>query len=829
MLRIAPCGCLLGGNRPPMPDFPSLQPFFAKRGWKPFPFQKQTWQAYLAGKSGLIHAPTGLGKTLAVWLGPVAEAIARGETKGCKVLWITPLRALALDTKNALEEPLADLGLRIEVALRTGDSSSYEKSKLNRKLPFCLITTPESLSLFLTHPTFRENLGALNAVIVDEWHELIGTKRGVQTELCLARLRTWFPKLRTWGLSATLGNTLQAQQVLLGHNSPDHLTISGAAVKKTEITTILPKEIDRFPWSGHIGTQLAPRVVELLESGGTTLLFTNTRSQAEIWFQEILALRPGWKDELAIHHGSLDREERNLVEARLRDGSVRCVVCTSSLDLGVDFSPVSRVIQVGSPKGIARLMQRAGRSGHCPGGVSKLHCVPGNALDIVEFAAARDAIRRKEIESRAPLEKPLDVLVQHIVTACIGEPMEPAALLAEVRSTYAYRDLTDAEWQWALKFVTVGGEALSNYPAYRKAGMQDGKLCVSDKRLIQRHRLSIGTITSSQSIALTYQGGRKIGSVEESFITRIKPGSVFVFGGSRLELIRIRGQKATVRKATKQAKGDIPVWAGGRMPLSSELSHAVAKLLQSGETKTPEMKAVAPILAIQRKWSHIPHDGMLLIEHVQIRSESHIFAYTFAGRSVNEGLGALLAWRIAQRSDLVIQATMNDYGFSLTSTASLPFDETTWRELLGTENLLADLVSCMNTAELARRRFREIARVSGLVLQDLPGRNQARSDLQASARLIYEVLERYEPDNLLLAQARQEIMDDQLELSRLRKTLDLLAQRPIRFQECKLLTPMAFPLWADRLQAHTHGADSATRLEKMLASLEQAAANISPE
>jgi len=795
-------------------------PFFKNRGWRPFPFQRETWQAYHDGKSGLLHAPTGLGKTLAVWLGPVAEAIEERKPRGCRVLWITPLRALALDTKKSLEEPLQELDLPFEVGMRTGDSSSYQKSKLRKKLPFCLITTPESLSLFLTHDNFKENLQGLTTVIIDEWHELMGTKRGVQTELCLARLRRWFPDLRIWGLSATLGNTEEAKEVLLGKKADEAATISGAKVKKIQIKTLLPKTIDRFPWSGHIGTQLVRQVATRINREVTTLLFTNTRSQTEIWFQELLSLKPEWADQLAMHHGSLDREERNEVEQRLREGTIRCVICTSSLDLGVDFSPVTQVIQVGSPKGIARLLQRAGRSGHQPGGTSKLFCVPGHAFELVEFAAARDAIDENKIEARFPMHKPLDVLVQHLVTVCIGEPSSMDDLYEEITSTYAYRNLSGEEWRWAIEFITIGGKALSAYPAYRKAIEVDGKLTIQDRRLIQTHRLSIGTITSYPNITLAYQGGRTLGTVEESFISKIPTGGVFIFGGRKLELIRIRKQKATVKNSTRNAKGRIPVWAGSRMPLSNELSNAVARRLQATDRDTPEMTLVAPILEIQEKWSRIPHDKFILIEQVTIRSENHLFVYPFAGRLVNEGLGSLIAWRISQHNDSLIQVTMNDYGFGLTSEGPFPFEEESWRELFSEENLLDDLLACMNTAELARRQFREVARVSGLVLQNLPGKRAGRRDLQTSSNLLYEVFERYDPDNLLLEQARREILDNQLELTRLKSTLEELASRPIHFQKCQRLTPMAFPLWADRLQAHYQGEDSASRLEKMLASLE---------
>lgn len=806
-----------------MPAAP-LTPFFKNRGWRAFPFQTETWQAYQDGKSGLIHAPTGLGKTLAVWGGPVIEAIQSGYKKGARVLWITPLRALAEDTKRSLQEPLADLGLKFEVAARTGDSTAYQKAKLRKRLPFCLISTPESISLFLTHDNFRENLDGLTTVIIDEWHELIGSKRGIQTELCLARLREWFPNLRVWGLSATLGNTQEAMHVLLGSRAHEGVAISGMRPKKMEVQTILPKTLDRFPWSGHIGTSLLKPVIKKLEKSGTTLLFTNTRSQTEIWYQDLLEAKPEWKNEIAMHHGSLDQEERKLVEDRLRAGSIRGVICTSSLDLGVDFSPVTQVIQVGSPKGIARLMQRAGRSGHSPGKTSRLFCVPSNAMELAEFAAARDAIEARDIEARIPLQKPLDVLVQHLVTVCIGNPITEKNLRREIQSTYAYRDLSDKEWQWAIEFVTVGGTALSNYPNYRKVETINGKLTVppTQKRLIQMHRMSIGTITSHPMVNLI-QGGKNLGTVEEGFISKIKIGGTFIFGGQRLQLTKLQRGKANVKRSSKAAKGVIPTWAGSRMPLSSELAHAVSKRFQSGAFDTPELKTMAPLLALQKQWSLLPHDGLILIEHVTIRNENHLFCYTFAGRLVNEGLGALTAYRITHDASLLIQVTANDYGFSLSSSSALPGDESSWRELFTIDGLTEDLVDCMNTAELARRQFRDIARVSGLILQQLPSKKRQQKDLQTSSRLLFEVFTRYDPENLLLEQARREILDTQLELTRLKATLDDLKKRPLHLQELKRLTPMAFPLWADRLRAQYLGDDAATRLEKMLTSLETAA------
>ena len=804
-----------------------LQPFFKSKGWKPFPFQKDTWAAYLDGKSGLLHAPTGLGKTLAVFLGPLAETLRNPEqSRFCEILWLTPLRALAADTLRALREPLEILAPHLQAEARTGDTPAAIRARLRNKLPYTLVTTPESLSLMLTHGDMQEKLSKLKCIIVDEWHELLGTKRGVQTELCLARLRAWFPEVRVWGLSATLGNLDEARDVIIppaGSNSP--VTVSADLSKKIIIRTLIPKEIDRFPWSGHIGTRLAPQVVKAVEKANTTLLFTNTRSQTEIWFQELLAHRPDWKEKIAMHHGSLERAERELAENGLRDGSLKCVVATSSLDLGVDFSPVDQVIQVGSPKGVARLLQRAGRSGHQPGKSSEILGVPANALELVEFAAARDAALARHLEARRPLEKPLDLLVQHLVTCAIGVPFHPDEMRTEIESTHAYRNLTDDEWQWCLGFISNGGKALAVYPRYQKAVLdEEGRYTVTDKRLIQQHRMSIGTISSETGVSIKFAKGTTLGTVEESFISKIKPGSQFIFAGRRLELVRLHQRVATVKPATKNMKGQIAIWGGAKMPLSTELSHAIALRIKGHGEPSPEMKAVQPILDLQQRWSRLPDDETLLVEHTRSREGEHLFLFPFAGRLVHEGLGALMAYRISQITGESIQSTQNDYGFSLTARRGLFLDEQSIRRYLSADHLLDDLIACMNTAELARRQFREIARVSGLILQSPPGRPQrSQREIQSSASLLYEVLHRYDPENLLLEQSRREILEKQLEFTRLHQVIQQLQTRPIHFQETGHLTPMAFPLWADRLQSIHTGPDAATRLEAMLVELNQAA------
>lgn len=804
-----------------MPPAP-LHDYFKAKGWRPFSFQEATWAAYQQGKSGLLHAPTGLGKTLAVYLGPLLES---PEVKsGCQVLWLTPLRALAADTLRALREPLAALAPQHEAEARTGDTPAALRARLRKKLPHTLVTTPESLSLMLTHADFAEKLSGLRCVIVDEWHELLGTKRGVQTELCLARLRAWFPGLRIWGLSATLGNLTEARQALLGSAFEGSVEVTADVEKPIIIETLIPREMERFPWSGHIGTKLAKQVVDEIEKANVTLLFTNTRSQTEIWFQELCSIKPAWKNQIAMHHGSLSRAERDLAEHGLREGALKCVVATSSLDLGVDFSPVDQVIQIGSPKGVARLLQRAGRSGHQPGSVSRILGVPTHTLELVEFAAARDAAEARKIESRAPLSKPLDLLVQHLITCAIGTPFEPAEMRREVQSCHAFTDLTDSEWQWALGFISNGGTALSAYPRYQKARLENGRYTVDDKRLIMQHRLSIGTISSDPSVSIKFANGHSLGTVEESFISKIKPGSALVFGGKQLTLVRFHQRTATVKLATRALKGQVAIWGGSKMPLSSELAHAMARRLQGHGGPSPEMQAVAPILAIQQKWSRLPGDDSLLIEHTHSREGEHLFLYPFAGRLVHEGLAALLAFRISRTAGESIHTTQNDYGFSLTAKRGLVLDEEILRSHLSCENLLDDLIACMNTAELARRQFREIARVSGLILQTPPGqKDRSQRELQSSASLLYEVLHRYDPENLLLHQAQREILEKQLELTRLTAAIHRLAGIPMHLVETENLTPMAFPLWADRLSATLPAGDAATRLEAMLRTLNQAA------
>jgi ATP-dependent helicase Lhr and Lhr-like helicase len=797
-----------------------LLEWFAHQGWQPFPFQQEVWDAYLAGESGLIHSPTGTGKSLAAWGGPLLE---EPPGDGLRVLWITPLRALAADTADTLLRPVRELDLPWTVETRTGDTASGTKTRQRRNLPNALVTTPESLTLMLSYEEWQQKFERLRLVVVDEWHELLSSKRGVQAELALARLRTLKPDLRTWGVSATLGNLEEAMRTLMGPVADGRL-VQGAIGKPIEIETLFPATIARFPWAGHMGVSMIPRVVEALESGGTCLVFTNTRAMAEIWFQAILEARPEWAEELALHHGSLDGKVRADVEMGLKEGRLRAVVCTSSLDLGVDFTPVDRVIQVGSPKGVARLLQRAGRSGHRPGVPSRITCVPTHALELIDIAAAKEAARAGRIEEREPLSRPLDVLVQHLVTCALGGGFREEELREEVQRTWSYRDLSDGEWRWALDFVTRGGASLQAYPEYRRVVVRDGLHVVEERQVALRHRMSVGTIVSDAAVAVQYLKGARLGSVEESFLARLKPGDRFLFAGRPLEFVRMRDMTAWVRRASS-TRGAVPRWLGGRLPLSHQLAQAIREQLdraKGGELLSEEMRLLAPILEVQARWSSIPGADELLVEWVEDREGHHLFFFPFEGRLVHQGLAALLAYRLSKRAPITFTMAANDYGFELLSAEAPPFDER-MEELLTADDLLVDIADSLNRAELARRQFREIARVAGLVFQGYPGAGKTARQLQASSGLLYDVFRRYDPENLLLHQADREVLEKQLEQTRLAAALARLraatkvVTRPQRF------TPLAFPIMVDRLRETVSSENVADRIEKLALRLEKAA------
>ena len=817
------------------PSKKDVKAWFDARGWKAFPFQKAVWDAALAGQSGLLHANTGAGKTYAVWLAALQRgALSKGRMSGLRALWITPMRALAADTQRALEESAAGLAPEWTVGARTGDTGSAERARQARKWPTSLITTPESLSLLLSHAAAEEQFKHLDMIIIDEWHELMGSKRGVQVQLALARLRTWRPGLVIWGVSATMGDLALARQVLLGadaENKPGVL-VEGDTKKQILVDSLIPKDVSRFPWGGHLGLQMLKPVIDEIEHYDATLVFTNTRSQSEIWYQNILEARPDWAGLIALHHGSLAREVRDWVEMGLKKGELKAVICTASLDLGVDFLPVERVLQVGSAKGIARLLQRAGRSGHAPGRVSRVTLVPTNSMEILEAAGAKVAVAQRRIEGRYVPNKPFDVLVQHLVTVALGGGFRSEQLFEEVRRAWSYRALTEEEWQWALDFVARGGQSLTVYPEYRRVlPDEEGVYRVPDVAIGRRHRMGIGTIVSDASIQVKYVSGGRIGSMEESFISRLKQGDHFLFGGRILEFIRVHEMTAFVKRATG-SRGAIARWQGAKMPMSSELAHAALEQLRqaaAGVFEGPEMQAIQPLLEIQQKWSALPTIDTLVLESLKSREGWHLFVYPFAGRSVHMGLASLFAWRIGRVQPITFSIAINDYGFELM--APEPVD---WEaifagatgadvSLFDTEHLLEDVLESLNATQLSQQRFREVARIAGLVFQGYPGQPKSNRQVQASSSLFFEVFRKHDAGNLLLTQAQREVLEQELELTRLRETLEELHARKVAYRVVKRATPFGFALMVERFREKVSTEKLNDRVARMVRELEKAA------
>lgn len=802
--------------------------WFTEQGWKAQAFQKAAWSAYLEGRSGLLTAPTGSGKTYALLIPILLQHLRHPGTRtkagrGLRAIWIAPIRALTKEIEASAQRAIAGLGMDWQVGVRTGDTTSTARAKQKRSMPELLITTPESLHLLLAQKGSTELFSRLECVVADEWHELLGSKRAVQMELALSRLRSLRPALRTWGISATIGNLEEALEVLLGEdNGTDRrLIVQGDPKKDIEVRSVLPPDIRSFPWAGHAGVRSVEQVVPLINASSSTLIFTNTRSFAERWYQRLLEVAPDLAGAIALHHGSLSRDVRDWVEEALHDERLKAVICTSSLDLGVDFRPVETIVQVGGPKNVARFMQRAGRSGHRPGAVSRIHFVPTHALELLEGAALRLAIAERRVEQRLPYVRSFDVLCQYLVTLAVGDGFREAEIHQEVLRTFSFRSITEEEWQWVLRFITTGGETLLAYDEFRKVEVADGVFRVLDRGIALRHRMSIGTITSDSSIRVKFISGGYIGSVEEGFISSLTPGDVFWFGGRNLEFISIRNMEALVRMSDV-TKGRIPSWMGGRMPLSSQMSEVLRLILQraaDGDVQDIEVSTLAPLLDKQRERSHIPAADELLIEKVRSREGHHVFVYPFEGRAVHEGMAALLAYRISLLTPITFSIAMNDYGFELLSDQEIPIEAALDSDLLSSDHLRHDLEASMNATEMARRRFRDIAQIAGLVFKGYPGKAQPTRHLQSSSHLFFEVFSDMDPGNLLYRQAHEEVMTFQLEEGRLRRALDRIAQQRIVIKESNKVTPFCFPILVDRLREKLTSEKLEERIQRMTAQL----------
>ena len=765
--------------------------------------------------------PTGSGKTYAAFGGAI-ELLAMGRKRGLRVLYITPLRAMTRDIESALRRPVEALRLDAAVESRTGDTAASQKARQRQRLPEVLLTTPESLTLLLTYASAAHLFRDLALVIVDEWHELLGSKRGTQVELALARLRRLAAANPIiWGMSATLANPDEAL-AHLAPNDPDTRHITAGLDRPVRVTSLLPDDIRQIPWAGNTGLRLRDALLGALHPEIPTLIFTNTRNQAENWHAAITAARPEWRPLLGLHHGSLDRSSREALEHGIREGAIRLIVATSSLDLGVDFSTIRRIVQIGSPKGVARFLQRAGRGNHSPGAPAEILCLPASVLHLLEFAAVRSACERNAIEPVNPPKQPLDVLCQHMVTCAFGEGFAPDALFREVRGTRAYAELSRERFDWALSLVAEGGKTLAAYDAYRRLERDTaGRYRVRTSALAKRHRMAVGTISADSMVTVRFFRGKRIGQVEESFAARLKQGERFFFGGQALECRDFREMTLYVRKA-ENARAAVPRWLGGRMPLSTQLGGALREVLDAAargdETAgRAELRALAPVLATQRALSAIPRRDEMLFEICGTREGTHGFCFTFEGRRVNDGLGALLAYRMTRLRSATFTVTPNDYGIEWLCPEPFPF-ERVWRnhpELLAEGGLTDDILASMNLGELAKRQFRGIARVAGLTFEGYPGARKTGRQLQTSSGLLYDVFARFDPDNALLRQARDEVLEEQFEEKRLPATLRRMRQATLRFHETPRPTPLSLPLMADRLSSRLSSESLAERVARV--------------
>ena len=823
------------------PGYQVLLNWFSDKKLVPFAFQEETWNRILENQSGLVNAPTGCGKTFSVFLGALIQFInlhpadfRQRKKNGLQLLWITPLRALAKDIARAMQEVIRDLELGWEVGIRNGDTPTNERQRQKIRMPEILIITPESLHLLLAQKDYSRIFTSLKIIAIDEWHELLGSKRGVQVELAISRIVSC-SQIResassadpertrpvVWGISATIGNLEQAKKVLLSplqEGEEEFGVIIKADLDKSIIVeSIYPDEIEKYPWAGHLGVKLIDKAIPIILESKTTLIFINTRGMSETWYQSLLDSCPELAGAIALHHGSIDMELRTWVEEALHEGKLKAVVCTASLDLGVDFRPVKTVVQVGSPKGVARFLQRAGRSGHQPGEVSKIYFLPTHSLELIEAAALKSAMKLNLIESREPRLLCFDVLIQYLSTLAISDGFYPEEIFREVRSTYCFREMTQTEWNELLHFATAGGTALLQYDEFRKIEIINGLYKINNRRIAMRHRLHIGTIVSDTMLKVRFMSGGYVGVIEEYFISRLSPGEVFTLAGRNLEFVMIREMTVFVRKSNAK-KSIVPSWNGGRMPLSANLGMMLRKklneALSAGKTD-PELLVLEPLFLLQQKLSHIPRENELLIEHIETRDGFHLFVYPFEGRLVHEAMAALLAYRISLITPISFSFAMNDYGFELLSDQPIPVDDTNVYDLLSPDRLTRDIMSSVNSTEMARRKFRDIAVIGGLIFQGYPGEYVKARHLQSSASLLFNVFSEYDKDNLLLRQAYAEVMEQQMEEQRLRNMLERVQLGKIVITFPENLTPFCFPLKVDSMREHVSSEKLELRIKKM--------------
>ncbi len=792
----------------------------ADKGISPFKFQIDTWQKFENGYSGMVVAPTGFGKTFSVFLALLTNFLNHPDQykKGLKMIWITPLRSLSKDIAKAMQEAIDNIGLDWLVGVRNGDTDPKVRQQQVRNMPEILIVTPESLHLLLAQKNHERFFKEMKAIVVDEWHELLGSKRGVIVELGISQVMKYVPKIKIWGITATIGNLEEAMDILIPYDIKK-TKITAKEHKKIDILPVFPDEVEILPWAGHLGAKLADKIVPIILESKSTIVFTNTRSQSEMWYQLLLNAYPDFAGQIAIHHSSIDAHLRIWIEENLSSGKLKAVVSTSSLDLGIDFKPVDTVIQVGSAKGVARFLQRAGRSGHSPFETSKIYCVPTHSLELIEVAALKEAVRQKVIEPREPQVLCFDVLVQFLMTLAIGDGFYPEDLHQRIKKVYAFQEMTDEEWKSILDFLTIGGSVLKSYEEFHKIViMEDGLYKVTSRKIAMLHRMNMGVIVSDAMFKVKFISGGYIGMVEEYFISKLKKDEKFILAGRVLEVAMIKDMTVYVRAA--KGKAFAPSYLGGRLPLSSNLGHFLREKLSGAlnpKASEKELKFLHPLLANQEERSHIPKDDEFLVELIKNREGYHLFMYPFEGRLVHEVMSALIAYRISKLAPISFSMAMNDYGFELFSDKEIPLNEENLEKILTRENLMTDVISSINSAEMARRKFRDIAVISGMVIQNYAGKQRSNKSLQSSAGLIFKVLEDYDPNHFLVRQAYTEVFNAQLQEQRLVEAFKRIEKSKIILKFANTFTPLSFPIKVDSLRQTLSSEGLDSRIQRMIA------------
>jgi ATP-dependent Lhr-like helicase len=790
-----------------------------EKGISPFKFQVETWKKFGNGYSGMVVAPTGFGKTYSVFLALISDFLNRPEKygKSLKMIWITPLRSLSKDIAKAMQEAIDEIGLDWAVGVRNGDTDPKVRQQQVKNMPEILVATPESLHLLLGQKKHQRFFQDLQTIVIDEWHELLGSKRGVMVELGISQLRKYVPKIKIWGITATIGNLDEAMEVLIPYDIKK-TKITAKEKKKIDILSVFPDEVEILPWAGHLGHKLADKVVPIILNSNSTIVFTNTRSQSEMWYQLLLEAYPDFAGQIAIHHSSIDAHLRIWIEENLSNGKLKAVVSTSSLDLGIDFKPVDTVIQIGSAKGVARFLQRAGRSGHSPFETSKIYCVPTHSLELIEVSALKEAVKNNVIEPRDPQVLCFDVLVQFLMTLAIGDGFYPNEMFSQIKETFAFQQMTDEEWKNILDFLTIGGKALKSYEEFHKVVIDEtGLYKVTSRRISMLHRMNMGVIVSDAMLKVKFISGGYIGMVEEYFISRLKKEDKFILAGRVLEVAMIKDMTVFVRAS--KGKAFAPSYLGGRLPLSSNLGQFLREKLSGAlnpKSSEKELKFLHPLLANQEERSHIPEEDEFLVELIKNREGYHLFMYPFEGRLVHEVMAALIAYRISKLAPISFSMAMNDYGFELFSDKQIPLNEDNLEQILTRDNLMTDVISSINAAEMARRKFRDIAVISGMVIQNFPGQQRSNKSLQSSAGLIFKVLEDYDPDHFLVRQSYTEVFNMQLQEQRLVEAFKRIEKSKVILKFANSFTPLSFPIKVDSLRQTLSSEDLDSRIKRLV-------------